>query len=120
MDLSVLLVESNEILRKGMSCALARGRRIRRITEAAESARALAAAERERFAIAVVGMGLEEEVKHGLITALRGICKDTRCIRVVRGESECEPDRALRAEAAGIVSGDDSPRARDGTIAAGH
>lgn len=110
MDLSVLLVESNEILRKGMSCALAQGRRIRRITEATDSTRALAAAERERFEIAILGMGLADEVQHALIASLRRICEDTRCILIVRGGSQREFERAIRSEAAGVLCGDGSTR----------
>ncbi len=108
MDFSVLLVESNEILRKGMSCALTQGRRIRRITEAADATRALAAAERERFEVAIIGMGLSDEAQHALITSLRRVWEDTRCILIMRGGSQRELERASRSEATGIVCGDRS------------
>jgi len=108
MDLSVLLVESNEILRKGMSCAVAQGPQIRRIAEAANSTRALAAAERERFEVAILGMGLTAEAQHALIAALRRICEDTRCIVIVRDGSYRELERAIRSEAAGVLCGDSS------------
>ena len=110
MDLSVLLVESNEILRKGMSCALAQRRQIRRITEATDSTRALAAAEREHFEVAILGTGLTDEVQHALIASLRRICEDTRCILIMRAGSHRELERAIRSEAAGVLCGDSSAR----------
>jgi len=108
MDFSVLLVESNEIMRKGMSCALAQGRRIRRITEVADATRALAAAERERFEVAILGMGLADEAQHALIAPLRRICEDTRCILIVRAGSERQLERAIRSEADGVLCDDGS------------
>src|SRR5574341_1039628 len=106
MDSSVLLVESNEIMRKGLSCALAEHRRIRRITEVPDAARALAAAQRERFEVAILGMSVVEDKRHDLIAALRRICDDTRCISIVRSGRERELERVIRSEAAGIVFDD--------------
>lgn len=104
----VLLVESNEILRKGMSCALAQSRHVCRISEVPDSERAVAAAERERFEIAILGMGLTDEAQHALIADLRRIWQDTRCILIVREESQREFERAVRSPAAGILFGDNS------------
>ena len=109
MDLSVLLVESNEILRKGMSCALAQGRQIRRITEATDSTRALAAAERERFEVAILGMGLTAGAQQALITSLRQICEDTRCILILRDGSRRDLERAI-GSGAGVLCGESSAR----------
>ena len=110
MELSVLLVEPNEILRRGMSCALAQGPRIRRITEVTDSTRALAAAEYEPFEVAILGMGLTSEVQLALIAPLRRICENTCCIVIVPGGSQRELERAIRSEADGILCGDGSTR----------
>ena len=108
MDFTVLLVESNEIMLKGLSCALARHRGIRRITEVIDATRAIAAAERERFDVAVLGTGIGEEAQHGLVTGLRSIWPDTRCIMIVRGGSERELEKAMRSQASGVLLGNNS------------
>jgi DNA-binding NarL/FixJ family response regulator len=107
VDYRLLLVESNEILRKGLSCALAQSRRIR-ITEVPDSEHAVAAAERERFEVAILGMGLSDEAQHALIASLRQIWEGTRCILIMRGASHRELERALRSTADGILLGDSS------------
>jgi two-component system, NarL family, nitrate/nitrite response regulator NarL len=105
MDHRVLLLEPNEILRKGLSCELAQTRRIR-ITEAADVARAVAAAEHERFPVAVIGLGFADEERANAVDRIRRASADTACIVIVRGGRRLELERAVRSEAAGILSSD--------------
>jgi two-component system invasion response regulator UvrY len=108
MESNILLVEPNDILRNGLSCSLAQSRRIRRITEATDPARALAAAERERFSVAILGRGLADDARHDLLDRLVRACAHTRCIVIVRGESHGEVARAIVSRAAGILCGESS------------
>jgi DNA-binding NarL/FixJ family response regulator len=108
MEFNVLLVEPNDILRNGLSCALAARRRIQRITEVTDRARALAAVERERFSIAILGAGLAEEERLELLDRFATASSATRCVVIVRSRSESESERALKSRAMGILS-DESP-----------
>jgi len=108
MESNILLVEPNDILRTGLSCLLAQSRRIRRITESTDPARALAAAERERFSVAILGRGLDGDVRHDLLDRLVQACARTRCIVIVRGESRIEVGRAIGSRAVGVLCGESS------------
>lgn len=103
MESSFLLVEPNDILRSGLSCSLAERRRIRRITEATDPARALAAAEREQFSIAVLGAGLASGARYDLLDRLAQVSARTACIVILHDESWSEVERATASRAMGIL-----------------
>jgi DNA-binding NarL/FixJ family response regulator len=102
MDHSVLLLEPNDILRKGLSCQLAQTRRIR-ITEVANVERALRAAERESFTVAIIGLGIAGDERHVVVERIRRACADTACIVIVRGDRRLEIERAVCSQATGIL-----------------
>jgi DNA-binding NarL/FixJ family response regulator len=107
MQSNLLLVEPNDILRSGLSCALAERRRIHRITEATDPARALVAAEREQFSSAILGAGLADDERYDLLACLTRSVR-TGCIMILRGESWSEVERATRSIAIGILCMDSS------------
>ena len=110
MEIRVMLVEPNDILRNGLSCALAERRRIQRIVEATNPALALAAAERERFSIAILGASLAEVQRFELLDHLASSPAPTRCILIVHRGSRSEYERALESRATGILCDESSPQ----------
>ncbi|MEM7409173.1 MAG: response regulator transcription factor [Myxococcota bacterium] len=110
MDANVLLAEPNEILRKGLSCSLAQSRRVRRVVEAPDAARALAIAGRERVDIAIVGTDIIDETAANFIEKLESISTGVRCIVVVRDESRTAFDRAVTSRALGLLGPGSSTR----------
>jgi len=103
VESSFLLVEPNDILRSGLSCALAERRCIQRITEATDSERALVAAERERFSIAILGAGISEAARHELLDCLTSTSAHTRCIVILGSVTWPEVERTVGSQAMGIV-----------------
>jgi DNA-binding NarL/FixJ family response regulator len=103
MDSSFLLVEPNDILRSGLSCALAERRRIQRITEIIDPARAVAAAEHDRFSIAILGAGIPEVMRYDLLERLARATPQTQCILILGGGTWAEIERATSSRAMGVV-----------------
>jgi DNA-binding NarL/FixJ family response regulator len=100
---SFLLVEPNDILRSGLSCALAERRLIQRITEATDSGRALAAAEHERFSIAILGAGISEAARYELLDLLASTPGHPQCIVILAHVTWPEVERATGSQAMGIL-----------------
>jgi DNA-binding NarL/FixJ family response regulator len=107
---SFLLVEPNDILRSGLSCALAHRRRIQRITEVSDSARALAAAEREHFSIAILGAGISEAARYELLARLTTPSVQLGCIMILANVTWPEVQRATGSQALGILCMESSAR----------
>jgi DNA-binding NarL/FixJ family response regulator len=103
MESNCLLVEPNDILRNGLSCALAERRSLARITEARDCARGLSAAEREPFSIAILGAGLEDDERHDLLGSLARVSPRACCILILCDDSWSEVERAMRSRAVGIL-----------------
>ena len=104
---SFLLVEPNDILRSGLSCALAEQRSVQRITEATDSARALAAAQRERFSIAILGAGIPEIARYEILDL---IAVHTACILILGDTSWPALERATKSRAMGVLCMECPPR----------
>jgi DNA-binding NarL/FixJ family response regulator len=107
MELSFLLVEPNDILRSGLSCALARRPRIHRITEAIEPARAMAAAQREQFSVAILGAGIPEISRYEILDR---ISVHTACILILGDVSWSALERATKSRAIGVLCMESSAR----------
>ena len=110
MTFTVLLIESQEILRKGLGCALARRQRIDRIVEAADSADAIRAVEERSIDLAIVGPHLERNAVVQLIERLRSLRPALRCIVVVGAAGHAPFDPTLLVSASGLVSERDAWR----------
>lgn len=109
----VLIADSNELLRKGLSCWLARRRAVRRICEAGSVREALQAAARDTPDVAVIGMDLPEGSAGELVRKLSACPGRTRSIVVVKHGHGSTVDEAVRLDAAGLL-GEHSPAAELG------
>lgn len=103
MDPIVLLAEPNEMLRKGLSCWLARNKRVRKIAEADNLRRALAVVDREKVDVAVVGMDLPDGSARELVEKLSQGDDTPRCILVVKQGRQTELSEALCSRAMGLI-----------------
>lgn len=101
MDPIVLLAEPNEILRKGLSCWLARGKRVRKIAEAVNVRQALAAG--DKVDVAVVGMDLPDGTARELVEKLSQGADSTRCIVLVKQGRQTELSQAICSQAMGLL-----------------
>ena len=108
MESHILLVEPNDILRSGLCCALTEHRSVRRITEATDPAQALAAAERDDFAIAILGANLASGSRCDLLDRLAQVSTRTACIVILRDERWPEVERIAASRAMGILCVDSS------------
>lgn len=93
---TVLLVETNEILRKGLSCKLAQNRNAGlRILECASGQEALRVAARESIDVAIVGCDLPDTPVLEIVGALAGEpARPTPCIAILKrgGAGRLDPD----------------------------
>jgi len=103
MDPIVLLADPNDMLRKGLSCWLARNKRVRRIAEADSVRQALAVADREKVDIAVVGMDLPDGSARELVEKLSSENGSTRSIVVVKHGRHAELNQAICSRAMGLL-----------------
>ena len=110
MESTFLLVEPNDILRSGLSCALAQRRRVQRITEVTGPARAMAAAAREKFSIAILGAGLSESERYDVLDFFTRTSTHTGCILILSDASWSELERATKSQAMGVLCMESSAR----------
>lgn len=103
MDPIVLLADPNDLLRKGLSCWLARNKRVRKIAEASSIRQALVVADRDKVDIAVVGMDLPDGSARELVEKLSQGEGSTRCIVVVKRGRQTELNQAICSRAMGLL-----------------
>ncbi len=103
MEPSVLLVERNDLLRKGLSCCLAKSRRIRRIAEAANAEEALEVVERDRIDVAVLGMDLAGATGVDVVERLAEGRSQTKFVVIVGEGGHGELDRMTGSRVLGLL-----------------
>jgi len=102
MSATVLLIEGNQILRKGLGCSLAASGRVARVLEADSGASALALAQRDRVDVAIVGTDALRE-DGDWRERLVEIAPDLRWIAIALDPSRATLDLAVRSGAAGLL-----------------
>jgi DNA-binding NarL/FixJ family response regulator len=99
---SVLLVESNDILRKGLSCSLAASRCVGCVSEAENVSHALGIAERRKARVAVVGSSMLSE-GGDLLRRLEECAPGIRTIVIAHDETSASLDLAVRSGAMALL-----------------
>ncbi len=102
MSVSVLLIESNEILRKGLSCSLAASSRVNRVVESDGSNSPVTLARREGVDLAFIGTDAMRE-ECDLVAEFRKLTPRVKCIVLAHDDSRAARYRAIRSGAAGVL-----------------
>jgi DNA-binding NarL/FixJ family response regulator len=99
-----LLVEANEILRKGLGCSLAANRQVDCVCEAARMDHALALAERRKVRLVVVGTSIGDDCGE-LLRRLENCVPDVRTIVIAHDATSAALDQAVRSGAMALLDG---------------
>ncbi|NNL67454.1 MAG: response regulator transcription factor [Myxococcales bacterium] len=102
MSATVLLIEGNQILRKGLGCSLAASGRVARVLEADGGADALALAQHHAADVAIVGTDALREGGDWR-KRLAEIAPDLHWIAIALDPSHATLDLAARSGAAGLL-----------------
>ena len=102
MSTTVLLVETNDILRKGLSCSLAASRRVERLIEAESIEQALGQLRQSRVRAAIIGTDVLAE-GDSFVERVGAVSPGARCVVFAHDDSRLAIDRALGSGAAGLL-----------------